>query len=111
MVSVFGGVFYSQLTNSSQHPPGVKSTSLHLGDHPQWPLTAISTGLLGGLLLTGATNDLTLPYYLGTAGMYSHVLWQIWTARLDDSSNLWSRFSSNKYSGGLFAAAIVAGHF
>ena len=63
------------------------------------------------MLLTGYVNDLTLPYYVGSVGMWSHVLWQIWTANLNDSSNLWSRFSSNKYSGGLFTVAIIAGHF
>eukprot|EP00597_Dinobryon_sp_UTEXLB2267_P006008 CAMPEP_0170079676 /NCGR_PEP_ID=MMETSP0019_2-20121128/15995_1 /TAXON_ID=98059 /ORGANISM="Dinobryon sp., Strain UTEXLB2267" /LENGTH=250 /DNA_ID=CAMNT_0010293247 /DNA_START=232 /DNA_END=984 /DNA_ORIENTATION=- len=90
---------------------GVKSTSLFFGDNPQGPLSIISLGLLGGLLATGINSGLTAPYYVGVGGMWLHVLWQIWTADLDDKENLWRRFNSNKYSGGLLALAIAAGHF
>ena len=43
--------------------------------------------------------------------MYSHTLWQIWTADINNSNNLWLRFNSNIYSGGILTAAIIAGHF
>jgi 4-hydroxybenzoate polyprenyltransferase len=89
----------------------VKSTALTLGDRPQVPLSVLSVGMLSGLCLAGASCDLSAPFYCGAAAMWGHSLWQIWTADINDSKNLWARFSSNKYSGGLLAASIVAGHF
>lgn len=90
---------------------GLKSTSLHLGDKPQVALTAIASGMMGGLALTGYSTGLTLPFYVGVGAVGGHLMWQIWTADLNDSKNLWSRFSSNKYTGAAVTAAIVAGHF
>jgi 4-hydroxybenzoate polyprenyltransferase len=90
---------------------GLKSTSLHLGDNPQVALTAIASGMIGGLALTGYSTGLTLPFYVGVGAVGGHLMWQIWTADLNDSKNLWSRFSSNKYTGAAVTAAIVLGHF
>lgn len=91
--------------------PGVKSTALYLGDKPQLPLSALSVGMLGGLCLAGNAAALSAPFYVGAAAMWGHSLWQIWTADINDSKNLWTRFNSNKYSGGVLALSIVAGHF
>lgn len=89
----------------------MKSTSLYLGDNPQLPLTGISCVMYSGLLLSGYSSDLSAYYYAGASAMWAQILWQIWTADVNDSSNLWARFNSNKISGGLLTAAIVAGHF
>lgn len=91
--------------------PGLKSMALSLGDKPQLPLSALSVGMFGGLCLAGSSCGLTAPFFCGAAAMWGHSLWQIWTADLDDSRNLWQRFNSNKYSGGLLALSIAAGHF
>jgi 4-hydroxybenzoate polyprenyltransferase len=61
--------------------------------------------------LTGYNSGLTLPFYIGVIGVSGHLLWQIWTADINDSKNLWKRFNSNKYAGLLVTGAIVAGHF
>eukprot|EP01040_Poterioochromonas_malhamensis_P000299 gene299-313_t len=90
---------------------GVKSVPLTLGDHPQWPLTAISAGMFGGLLYTGYQMDYTLPFYVGTSLVWSHMLWQIWSAELDNTPNLWQRFTANVYIGGAVTASMIAGHF
>lgn len=90
---------------------GVKSASLYLGENPQIPLSIISTGLLIGLLTTGMNSGLSAPYYVGVSAMWSQLLWQIWTADVNNPKNLWARFNSNKYSGGFLTAAIIAGHF
>ena len=90
---------------------GLKSTSLYLGDQPQWPLTGIATGMIGGLLLTGINNDLSSNFYLGTALVSGQTMWQIWTADINDEKNLWKRFDSNKYTGAAIMASIIAGHF
>lgn len=74
-------------------------------------LTAIASGMVGGLTLAGYGTGLSLPFYLGVAGVSGQLVWQIWTADVNDSSNLWRRFSSNKYTGAAVTAAIVAGHF
>ena len=92
---------------------GLRSTSLHLGDEPQWALTGIASGMLGGLSLSGLAVGLSPVYYCGVAGVGAQLLWQIWTADTSAKSpgNLWRRFDSNKYVGGALTAAIVAGHF
>jgi 4-hydroxybenzoate polyprenyltransferase len=65
--------------------------------------------MLGSLLLTGINSDLSLPYYIGTSAAWLHVLWQIWTADLQNSPNLDARFRSNVYTGSLVFASLVAG--
>lgn len=67
--------------------------------------------MLGGLLATGYIADLTTPYYLVTSAVWSQVLWQIWTADLNNSKNLWDRFSSNIYTGAAITGGIMLGHF
>ena len=42
---------------------GLKSTSLYLGENPQVPLTILSGGMLAGLIATGYTSELAMPYY------------------------------------------------
>jgi 4-hydroxybenzoate polyprenyltransferase len=88
---------------------GLKSTALYLGESPQIPLSLMAGGMISGLLITGYTGGLSTPYYLLIGGAGSHLLWQIWSADLNDASNLWYRFDSNKYIGGVIAAAIVGG--
>ena len=89
---------------------GLKSTSLHLGDKPQLPLTACAAAMMGGFVSTGVALDLGSMYYAGTAVAVSHCLWQIWTADIDDPANLWTRFESNKYTGAVVTAALALGH-
>lgn len=103
--------FTSPTDRKDDQKLGLKSTSLTLGDHPQQALTAIAAGMTGSLLVTGAASGLTWPYYLGVSAVSGHVLWQIWTADVDNAANLWARFNSNKYTGAVVTAAIVAGHF
>jgi len=88
---------------------GLKSTALTLGDHPQGPLTAIAAAAIAALTSTGVTADLSWAYYMGTSAFGSQLLWQIWSADLNDTKGLWARFNSNKYSGALIFASIVAG--
>lgn len=90
---------------------GLKSTALHLGDYPQKPLSIIAGLSTAGLAAAGYLADLSWPFYLGTAAVSTHLLWQIWSANINNPQNLWYRFNSNKYLGGLVAASIIAGHF
>lgn len=88
---------------------GLKSTSLHLGDKPQVPLSICAAAMATGLASTGMTAGLSAPYYVGAAAAISHSLWQIWTADINDPANLWARFESNKYTGAVITSALVAG--
>jgi 4-hydroxybenzoate polyprenyltransferase len=90
---------------------GLKSTSLHLGDRPQLALTAIGSGMVGGLALSGYLAGLSAAHYVGVAAVGGHLMWQIWTADLNDPKNLLQRFNANKYTGAVVTAAIIAGHF
>jgi hypothetical protein len=40
--------------------------------------------------------------------MGGHLCWQVWSADLNDSANLWARFQSNVYVGAGLTAAIIA---
>jgi 4-hydroxybenzoate polyprenyltransferase len=90
---------------------GLKSTALYLGENPQWPLTALASAMTVGLLTTGSVAGLTLPYYGGVALVGTHMLWQIWSADINNPSNLAKRFNSNSSVGLLLALSITAGHF
>lgn len=90
---------------------GLKSTAIYFGEKPQWSLTYIAAGSTIGLLLAGYNTNLTMPFYIATTIISSHLFWQIWTADIADPKNLWDRFSSNKYLGAAIFGAIVAGHF
>jgi len=97
---------------------GLKSTSLHLGDEPQVALSLIATGMLAGLGFSGSVAHLSPAFYVGISAVYSHLLWQIWTADVSlcvagkeqGRKNLWTRFDSNKHVGAAVFASILAGH-
>ena len=56
----------------------------------------------------GLTNNFIVPFSI--AG--GHLLWQVWSADINDSSNLHKRFISNGYIfGPLISLSIIAGHF
>lgn len=49
------------------------------------------------------------PFYLGLAGVASHLAWQIKTVDLGSRSDCLSKFKSNRDLGAVMFAAIVAG--
>jgi 4-hydroxybenzoate polyprenyltransferase len=103
---------YGYQDRSDDKKIGVKSFALFLGDHPQWPFTAITAGMIGGMLTTGYLADLSSWYYIGVLGHIAPaMLHQIWTAQLDNSKNLWDKFKSNNWLGASITGWIAAGHF
>ena len=74
-------------------------------------LTALSLGTVANLAAVGVISDLSAPYFYGLAGVASHLMWQVWTADVNNRENLWNRFSSNVHLGAFITLAIMAGHF
>jgi 4-hydroxybenzoate polyprenyltransferase len=108
---------------------GLKSTAIYFGDTYTKPiLSTLATlafggwcaaGYYAGLLVlptttTNAPEDVnmlltTISYTSGCTLAYSHLLWQIYTANLNDPSNLARRFQSNNHVGAiLFLTILIA---
>jgi len=93
---------------------GLKSTALTFGSDPdkhKQILHAFAVLTYGQWLLAGYNlEDLSfLPYATGITAAYSHLVWQIRTADLNDPHNLAERFRSNSRVGAIVFGSIVAG--
>ena len=93
---------------------GLKSTALTFGSDPdkhKQILHAFAVLTYGQWLLAGYNlEDLSfLPYATGITAAYSHLVWQIRTADLNDPHNLAERFRSNSMVGAIVFGSIVAG--
>jgi 4-hydroxybenzoate polyprenyltransferase len=95
---------------------GLKSTALSFGEFGTKPiLTACALVAWGGWSLAGYNaglgNVLDMPYYyVGISAAGTHLLWQIYTADLNDVDNLSYRFRSNNVVGGIVLASCIAGN-
>lgn len=91
---------------------GLKSTAIYFGDTYTKPiLTTFATMSMGGWCLAGYSAGILSPVYVtGCTIAFSHLLWQIYTAKLHDPTNLAKRFQSNNYVGGIvFLSILTAG--
>jgi 4-hydroxybenzoate polyprenyltransferase len=91
---------------------GLKSTAIYFGDTYTKPiLTTFATISMGGWCLAGYSAGILGPVYVtGCTIAFSHLLWQIYTAKLHDPTNLAKRFQSNNYVGGIvFLSILTAG--
>jgi len=89
---------------------GLKSTALHFGEHTKPTLYCFSGMTFLGWNLAGFGAGFTEPvYYIGSFAAFSHLLWQICSADLEDPDNLANRFKSNNHVGGIMFASCVAG--
>ncbi|KAI8898812.1 UbiA prenyltransferase family-domain-containing protein [Globomyces pollinis-pini] len=87
---------------------GVKSTAIHFGDQVKPYLTGFATLSIGFFSLAGYMNDQTLIYYLISIGGTSlHYFWQIYTLKVNDVKDCWSKFISNRNFGLIFMIGIV----
>jgi len=95
---------------------GLKSTALTFGKRGTRPILTVLTGATwAGWMIAGYNcgfgEVLDAPYYyagVSTAG--AHLLWQIYTADLNDSENLAYRFRSNNAVGWIMFGSCVAGN-
>eukprot|EP00111_Clytia_hemisphaerica_P015921 TCONS_00047064-protein len=86
---------------------GVKSTALFMGDRTKMWLTGFSTTMVGCLTMVGLMSEQCWPYYASLAGISTHLAWQIYTVNLDNPTDCFSKFSSNRYLGMVLTTAII----
>ncbi|VDN27798.1 unnamed protein product [Cylicostephanus goldi] len=72
---------------------GVKSTALLFGDKTKYWLTGFGTAAIAGLAITATAL---------------HFGWQIGTLNIDDGSDCWKKFRSNRWMGIILFSGIVA---
>ena len=92
---------------------GLKSTALTFGaDDGKNKQVMYGFATLTWLqwLAVGYTADLSTIYYVGSSAAYSHLLWQVHTADLNNPQNLADRFRSNATVGALLFGSIVGGN-
>jgi 4-hydroxybenzoate polyprenyltransferase len=89
---------------------GVKSTALRLGNETKLWLRAFSIGMISHLITAGISVDQTWPYYLGLVGASYHLHKQIETVNLNKSQSCWNTFASNRITGLIILASILAGN-
>ena len=74
---------------------GLKSTSLYLGENPQMPLTVLCGGMMTGLVMTGYTNGLALPYFVLVLKLNHFVLYlSVKQLRYLSTSSVYNTFRS-----------------
>ena len=90
---------------------GVKSTALRLGKAtPAWLI--IFYGLTAVLFtIAGGMTGLGMGFYVGTMVATAHLLWQIWSLKMDDADKCLKLFKSNRDFGAIIFASIIAGHY
>jgi 4-hydroxybenzoate polyprenyltransferase len=89
---------------------GIKSTALRLGNETKLWLRAFSIGMISHLITAGLSVDQTWPYYLGLAGVSYHLHQQINNVNLNQSQSCWNTFASNRLTGLIILASILAGN-
>ena len=107
---------YAHQDKSDDKKLGLKSTALTFGEEGTKPiLTGLTALAWGSWMLAGYNNGygeiLDAPYYyLGVSTAASHLLWQIYTADLNNTKNLAERFRSNNMVGWIVFGSCVAGN-
>jgi 4-hydroxybenzoate polyprenyltransferase len=95
---------------------GLKSTALTFGEEGTKPILTALTGVTWGCWMLAGYNVgfgdvLDVPlYYGGVSAAAAHLLWQVYTADLDNVENLAYRFRSNNTVGWMVFASCVGGN-
>ena len=93
---------------------GLRSTALTFGSCEQTQrriLYGFATATWLQWLIVGQQAELASIYYLGATAAYSHLIWQVQTADLEDPDNLADRFRSNSTVGAILFSSISAGSY
>lgn len=90
---------------------GLKSTALFFGENTKPILYGFSALSLSGWIMTGLALEYTTPmFYSGCVLAGSHLVWQIYTADLNDPDNLAIRFRSNQQVGAIIFGSCILGN-
>jgi len=95
---------------------GLKSTALTFGEKGTKPILTALTGVTWGCWMLAGYNVgfgdvLDVPlYYGGVSVAAAHLLWQVYTADLDNAENLAYRFRSNNTVGWMVFASCIGGN-
>lgn len=89
---------------------GVKSSALALGDKTRPWLFIFYAAAIVLWAAAGATAGLGFWFYLGLAAVALQLAWQARQVVLDDSADCLAKFKSNRLTGWLLLAGIVAAH-
>lgn len=95
---------------------GLKSTALTFGEAGTKPILTALTGVTWGCWMlagynTGFGSVLDAPfYYGGVSAAAAHLLWQVYTADLNNVENLAHRFRSNNTVGWMVFASCLGGN-
>lgn len=90
---------------------GIKSTALRLGNETKLWSRAFSIVMISHLITAGFSVDQSWAYYLGLCGVSYHLHKQIEQVNLNNSQSCWNTFASNRWTGLMILASILAGNF
>merc|ERR1719163_2570456 len=85
----------------------LKSSALTFGEHTKPILYGFSAASATLLAAAGTAAGMAAPYYISVAAAGSHLFWQVYSADLEDRSNLNARFVSNARVGAVVMAGIA----
>lgn len=87
---------------------GVKSTALRLEAATKPWLAVFYAAAVILLVVLGMAMELSWPYWLGIAAVAVQFTWQIVTLDVDDAKDCLQKFKSNRLTGWILLAGIVA---
>lgn len=90
---------------------GIKSTAIRFGDNTKEWLTAFSTAMMAGLLMSGYICDQTWPYYTAIGLVGAHLAQQITSLKIYDPGDCARKFLSNYQVGLLIFVGIILGNY
>ena len=90
---------------------GVKSSALALGERTRPFLFLFYTAAIALWAAAGISAALGLLFWVGLAGAALQLAWQAALVNTEDPTDCLAKFRSNRITGGLLLAGIVAGHF
>ncbi len=88
---------------------GVKSSARRLGANTKPALWFFYAGATALLAVAGWTAGLAWPFWIALAGVAAQLAWQIRAVDLDSPGDCLAKFKSNRWTGWLLLAGIVAG--
>ena len=86
---------------------GIKSTAILFGKRTKLWLSVVYTVMILSFISVGIAFQLTINFYLITLIIFLHLIWQIYTLKINDPENCYIRFKSNQWVGLAMLAAVT----